>query len=1026
MTSRRTEFECRHTGCGQTYDRVSHLRRHQISHMTDRPFRCEYESCDAVFDYKYLLGQHMAKLHGNPAAEAVRRRRLENQRCFDPTTGVYVCPHTDCAKEYDTYEKFTHHLRVVHPSVRYPCGHQGCHKSFKTRMQLRRHQWTHSDHKPHRCQHPGCAYATSHKDNLRHHSVIHLAERPVYRCEERDCQKSYNTPAGLRQHVNNEHRSTDMARRHRCSHPNCDRSYVTRQRLKSHMASHSAEPTLRCGRCQELFHTEWYLTKHVNTVHLNKPMVQGFKPIYPCEWPGCDYKGTRTALRNHRNLHTGDKPFTCDWPECDKRFRLAATLRDHKNIHYNLRPYACHWPGCQYSCSNSGNLAKHVKQSHPNVLNTVFSSFRYSSLLDRHVTKIHGNSAAEAVRQQKLDDQQYLDPIAGGYVCPHADCGGKSYDTHRKFRQHTRHVHSCEQFPCGHDGCHKTFKTLKQVDDHRLTHNTVRAYHCPQPGCSYATHVKRYLRHHAVTHLADRPVYRCEEAECQRTFGSQLGLKNHVTREHRSPTDTTASTTRHTCPHPGCDKSYFTSTHLRNHMATHCSEPTLPCDQCSELFRSEWYLKKHVITVHQNKPYVKKPKPIHACEWPGCDYRGTRNRLNHHKTIHTGDKPYVCDWPECGKRFRVITNLREHKNVHSNLRPYACHWPGCSYRCSNSGNLAKHLKTIIDDKQKKASLEEIRKSVIDVTDGQQTSRSNGQKKAIRKTPEEDNEDSDETYVDNNRKRLTKKSVTKKTAIAAKKPKSKTIKTKVEAKNQLKNNKIVDCLTEETTASSGADGQQPLTTTSVTSDGRTRTMFVCQHVGCGQTYDRVSHLRRHRVTHVTERPYRCNLDADCDAVFDYKYLLRQHVVRVHTADPEAVDGQRLRQKLENQRCFDPITQQYHCPHTPCDKTFADLSALNRHLRLRHPARQFPCDYDGCDKIYNTAALLKRHHMAAHDVVKRYACQHPGCAYQTAYRSGLRIHEDTHRTTDRPLYRCEAAADCDRAFKTALSLRYHLQK
>jgi len=31
---------------------------------------------------------------------------------------------------------------------------------------------------------------------------------------------------------------------------------------------------------------------------------------------------------------------------------------------------------------------------------------------------------------------------------------------------------------------------------------------------------------------------------------------------------------------------------------------------------------------------------------------------------HTGEKPYVCDWPGCEWRFAVKGNLDDHKRVH--------------------------------------------------------------------------------------------------------------------------------------------------------------------------------------------------------------------------------------------------------------------------------------------------------------------------------------------------------------------------
>ncbi|KAK3939148.1 hypothetical protein QBC46DRAFT_153564 [Diplogelasinospora grovesii] len=53
----------------------------------------------------------------------------------------------------------------------------------------------------------------------------------------------------------------------------------------------------------------------------------------------------------------------------------------------------------------------------------------------------------------------------------------------------------------------------------------------------------------------------------------------------------------------------------------------------------------------------------HKCKV--CDKRFTRpSSLQTHMYSHTGEKPFTCEVPGCGRQFSVVSNLRRHKKVH--------------------------------------------------------------------------------------------------------------------------------------------------------------------------------------------------------------------------------------------------------------------------------------------------------------------------------------------------------------------------
>ncbi|TKS72214.1 Zinc finger protein ZIC 3 [Collichthys lucidus] len=90
-----------------------------------------------------------------------------------------------------------------------------------------------------------------------------------------------------------------------------------------------------------------------------------------------------------------------------------------------------------------------------------------------------------------------------------------------------------------------------------------------------------------------------------------------------------------------------------------------PKKTCDRTFSTMHEMVTHVSMEHVGGPEQSN----HICYWEDCPREGksfkAKYKLVNHIRVHTGEKPFPCPFPGCGKIFARSENLKIHKRTHT-------------------------------------------------------------------------------------------------------------------------------------------------------------------------------------------------------------------------------------------------------------------------------------------------------------------------------------------------------------------------
>jgi hypothetical protein len=96
-----------------------------------------------------------------------------------------------------------------------------------------------------------------------------------------------------------------------------------------------------------------------------KPREKKAKKRVACIHQGCDMTfSSKFGMERHQVTHRATKDYSCHY--CHREFALPQYLKDHLNLHTGEKPYVCEVPGCNASFKQSSSLSNHKRNIHRN------------------------------------------------------------------------------------------------------------------------------------------------------------------------------------------------------------------------------------------------------------------------------------------------------------------------------------------------------------------------------------------------------------------------------------------------------------------------------------------------------------------------------------------------------------------------------------------------------------------------------------------------------------------------------------
>ncbi|KAJ8050565.1 Zinc finger protein ZXDC [Holothuria leucospilota] len=298
-----------------------------------------------------------------------------------------------------------------------------------------------------------------------------------------------------------------------CSHPGCGMEFTSKSKFKAHTATHAEDRPYKC-------------------------------PYDDCEWSF----PSSTKLHRHLASHDGIKPYTCLEKGCGKQFGSPYNLKTHQKCHHQPLVYCCVVQGCIQTFQSEKKLQIHLREH--------FAETRLKCPVPGcEETFMTPNARGSHLRRHGQESKVYR--------CEFEGCN-KVFDKLSRLTYHTRSHTGERPFKCTYTGCQWAFTSLQKLKRHECRHTGRKDFCCPVEGCGKSFTRKEHLQAHEVFHRGELP-FECKEPGCNARFSQRSSLSMH--KKRHSAGKPIRERILFSCPLDDCNQSYSSKVGLKNHIS---------------------------------------------------------------------------------------------------------------------------------------------------------------------------------------------------------------------------------------------------------------------------------------------------------------------------------------------------------------------------------------------------------------------------------------------------------------------------